>query len=185
MAPWYARAGAGPPTHRSVLTDAQGPRPPPRRRRSRHARDQHERQRPCRKAAAIPGCAKASLNRQQEGKLTIGTDNPAFPPWWGGTPKKPWKVSDPASGQGYESAVAYGIARRLGFGKGAVEWVAVPFNKSFAPGKKDFDFYMAQVSYRPERAKNGLLQRAVLLREPGRRRAEGEADHEACARSPA
>jgi polar amino acid transport system substrate-binding protein len=105
------------------------------------------------KASAIPGCAKASLNLVEDGKLTIGTDNPAFPPWWGGKPKKPWEVSDPASGQGYESAVAYGIARRLGFGKGAVDWIAVPFNKSFAPGKKDFDFYMAQVSYRPERAK--------------------------------
>jgi polar amino acid transport system substrate-binding protein len=105
-------------------------------------------------SAAIRGCAKGSLNLNDEGKLTIGTDNPAFPPWWGGKPKKPWQVSNPASGRGYESAVAYGIAKRLGFGRRAVEWVAVPFNKSFAPGKKDFDFYMAQVSYRPERAKN-------------------------------
>jgi polar amino acid transport system substrate-binding protein len=30
----------------------------------------------------------------------------------------------------------------------------VPFNKSFAPGKKSFDFYLAQISILPERAKN-------------------------------
>ena len=105
-------------------------------------------------AGAIPGCSPASLNLLAEGTLTIGTDNPAFPPWWGGTPKKPWQVSDPASGKGYESAVAYQIAKRLGFAKGDVKWVAVPFNNSFKPGKKPFDFYMAQVSYKPERAKN-------------------------------
>jgi hypothetical protein len=66
-------------------------------------------------AAAIPGCAKDNLNLQSEGRLTIGADNPAFPPWFGGKPKSPWKTSDPRSGQGYESAVAYAIARQLGF----------------------------------------------------------------------
>ena len=66
--------------------------------------------------AAIPGCAPGSLNLIEDGVLTIGTDNPAFPPWYGGAEKtKPWKVSDPYSGKGYESAVAYAVARQLGF----------------------------------------------------------------------
>ena len=103
--------------------------------------------------AAIPGCAKGSLNLLEEGRLTLGTDNPAFPPWWGGAPKKPWQVSNPASGKGYESAVAYAVARQLGFTKGQVDWVHVPFAQSYRPGDKDFDFYMAQVSYTPERDK--------------------------------
>ncbi|HWQ23401.1 MAG TPA: ABC transporter substrate-binding protein [Gaiellaceae bacterium] len=104
--------------------------------------------------AAIPGCAKSSLNLLQPGKLTLATDNPAFPPWWGGgETRKPWKVSNPYSGQGYESAVAYAVARQLGFAKGEVEWRAVPFAQSFRPGKKNFDWYMAQVSYTPERDK--------------------------------
>ena len=61
--------------------------------------------------AAIPGCAPDSLNLVEDGVLTVGTDNPAFPPWFGGAEKtKPWKVSDPYSGKGYESAVAYAIA---------------------------------------------------------------------------
>jgi polar amino acid transport system substrate-binding protein len=104
--------------------------------------------------AAIPGCAKASLNLAEEGKLSLATDNPAFPPWWGGAPKKPWEVSNPASGKGFESAVAYAVAKQLGFSKGQVTWRAVPFNNSFRPGNKPFDFYMAQVSFAPERARN-------------------------------
>jgi len=105
-------------------------------------------------SAAIPGCAKSSLDLLKAGTLTIGTDNPAYPPWWGGAEKKPWKVSNPYSGKGYESAVAYAVAKQLGFAKGQVTWTAVPFLSSFRPGKKPFDFYMAQVSYDPARAKN-------------------------------
>ncbi len=99
-------------------------------------------------------CAKANLNLVEDGQLSLATDNPAFPPWWGGAAKKPWEVSNPASGKGYESAVAYAVAKQLGFAKGQVEWSAVPFNNSFRPGNKPFDFYMAQVSYAPERARN-------------------------------
>ena len=99
-------------------------------------------------------CAKANLNLVEEGQLSLATDNPAFPPWWGGAAKRPWEVSNPASGKGYESAVAYAVAKRLGFAKGQVTWSAVPFNNSFRPGNKPFDFYMAQVSFAPERARN-------------------------------
>ena len=104
--------------------------------------------------AAIPGCAPGSLNLIEDGVLTIGADNPAFPPWFGGAQKtKPWKVSDPYSGKGYESAVAYAVARQLGVAKSAVKWTVVPFTNSFRPGNKPFDFYINQVSYNPARAK--------------------------------
>jgi polar amino acid transport system substrate-binding protein len=104
-------------------------------------------------ATTIPGCATGSLNLLTAGTLTIGADNPAFPPWFGGNEKKPWKVSDPYSGKGYESAVAYAVAKQLGFAKTAVKWKYVPFSNSFRPGKKPFDFYITQVSITPERAK--------------------------------
>ena len=105
-------------------------------------------------AGAIPGCAKDSLKVLEAGTLTVGADNPAFPPWFGGDEKtKPWKVSDPYSGKGYESAVAYAVAKQLGFSKAEVKWAVVPFNNSFRPGKKPFDIYLTQVSYTPERAK--------------------------------
>jgi polar amino acid transport system substrate-binding protein len=98
-------------------------------------------------------CEKADLNLVNEGQLTIGTDNPAYPPWFGGEEKAPWKVSDPRSGEGFESAVAYAVAEELGFSKDEVEWVVVPFNTAFAPGAKKFDFDINQISFKPERAK--------------------------------
>jgi polar amino acid transport system substrate-binding protein len=102
---------------------------------------------------AAVSCAKADLNLVNAGQLTIGTDNPAYPPWFGGSEKSPWKISDPRSGQGFESAVAYAVARKLGFDKSEVTWIRVPFNTSFAPGPKKFDFDINQISYKPARAK--------------------------------
>ena len=105
--------------------------------------------------AASGSCAKANLSLVKDGQLSIGTDNPAFPPWFAGgeTKGRPWKINDPAKGKGFESAVAYAVAKRLGFAKDEVVWVYTPFNKAIAPGKKAFDFDINQVSYTPERAK--------------------------------
>ena len=103
--------------------------------------------------AAIPGCAKSSLNLVADGKLSLATDNPAYPPWWGGASKKPWEISNPASGKGYESADVNATAKQLGYPRSKVKWTVVPFLRSFAPGSKPFDFYATQVSYTPERAK--------------------------------
>ncbi len=95
----------------------------------------------------------ASCPTLTAGTLTVGTDNPAYPPWFGGSEGHNWKISDPYSGKGYESAVAYAVAKQLGFSPAKVKWVYVPFAKSFAPGKKSFDFDITQISYTPERAK--------------------------------
>jgi polar amino acid transport system substrate-binding protein len=110
--------------------------------------------------AGSSSCAKSDLNLVSSGKLTIGTDNPAYPPWFGGTPKAPWKVSDPRSGKGYESAVAYAVAKQLGFSKDEVDWKYVPFNSSFAPGPKSFDFDINQIAYSPQRAKTVEFSRS-------------------------
>jgi polar amino acid transport system substrate-binding protein len=97
---------------------------------------------------------KSHLTLVKPGQLTVGTDNPAYPPWYaGGTKSSFWKVNDPATGKGYESATAYAVAKQLGFSPSAVHWTYVPFTRSFAPGKKPFDFDINQISYTPERAK--------------------------------
>src|SRR5579872_6321731 len=100
-------------------------------------------------------CNPASLKLVKSGQLTIGTDNPAYPPWYaGGSPKgSKWKINDPSTGKGYESAVAYAVAKQLGFARSQVKWVYEPFDKSFAPGSKSFDFDINQISYTPARAK--------------------------------
>ncbi len=91
------------------------------------------------------------------GTLTIGTGNPAYAPWYGGESEagSEWKsgdfTGDPHSGEGYESAFAYALAEEMGFSAEQVEWAAVTFNKSFAPGPKDFDFAMQQISISPKR----------------------------------
>src|SRR4051794_26697527 len=105
---------------------------------------------------AAAACDKGSLDLVDAGKLTIGTDNPAYPPWFGGgTPKgSQWKINDPSTGKGFESAVAYAVAKQLGFAKSDVVWKYTPFNKSFAPGSKGFDFDINQISFTPARAKD-------------------------------
>jgi polar amino acid transport system substrate-binding protein len=105
--------------------------------------------------ALAPAAAAANCPTVAQGKLTVGTDNPAYPPWFGGKPfpGSPWKVSDPRSGEGYEAAVAYAVATQLGFKSTDVVWKYVPFNRAFAPGSKPFDFDINQISYTPARAK--------------------------------
>jgi len=115
-------------------------------------------------AAAIPGCAKDTLNLLAPGALTIGADNPAYPPWFGGDETgKTWKISDPYSGKGYEAAVAYAVARQLGFAKSEVKWTALPYTSSYTPGKKPFDIYITQVSYKPERAKRATFSHSYYF----------------------
>ncbi|MET9680662.1 ABC transporter substrate-binding protein [Streptomyces coeruleorubidus] len=90
-------------------------------------------------------CEKGKLATRAGGKLTIATDEPAYEPWF--------QDDDPANGKGFESAVAYAVARHLGYGKDEVVWQTVPFNKAFAPGEKTFDFDINQVSVSEERKK--------------------------------
>jgi polar amino acid transport system substrate-binding protein len=106
------------------------------------------------RGAAATKAASASCPTVSSGELTIGTDNPAYPPWYaGGSKTSKWKINDPNDGKGYESAVAYAIAKQLGYSKSQVTWTYVPFNKSFAPGRKSFDFDINQISFTPARAK--------------------------------
>ena len=104
-------------------------------------------------AAPSRTAATCSAKTVSSGKLSVGTDNPAYPPWFGGKPHSPWKVSDPRSGQGFESAVAYAVGKQLGYGRAQVQWIYTPFNKSYAPGRKNFDIDINEISYTPERAK--------------------------------
>ena len=108
-----------------------------------------------RTSTASAACTPDSLNLVTPGTLTIGTDNPAYPPWFGGGTLKgsSWKINDPSTGQGFESAVAYAVAKQLGFTKAQVKWAYTPFDKSYAPGKKSFDFDINQISFTAARAK--------------------------------
>ena len=102
---------------------------------------------------AEASCDKESLDLVNAGQLTIGTDNPAFPPWFEGTKEfEPWDPTTEPTRKGYEQETAYAIAEQLGFTDAEVEWTVVPFNQSFRPGPKSFDFDINQISYLPARA---------------------------------
>ena len=96
-------------------------------------------------SAAADVCAKDQLALKTAGQLTIGTDSPAYPPYF--------EDDDPANGKGFESAVAYAIAKQLGFTPDEVKWVVVPFDSSYAPGDKAFDFDVNQISITEPRLK--------------------------------
>jgi polar amino acid transport system substrate-binding protein len=95
---------------------------------------------------AANACDKASLDLQTPGTLTVGTDKPAYPPYF--------EDDKPTNGKGFESAVAYAVAQQLGFAQGEVKWKVVPFNSSYAPGPKKFDFDINQISITPKRAEH-------------------------------
>ena len=95
-------------------------------------------------APALDPCSPENLTTVEAGKLTIGTDSPAYPPYF--------VDDDPSNGEGFESAVAYAVAGELGFAPQDVIWTVVPFNSSYAPGEKAFDFDINQISITPERA---------------------------------
>jgi polar amino acid transport system substrate-binding protein len=93
---------------------------------------------------AANACTKDKLDLKNAGTLTVGTDKPAYPPYFAD--------NDPANGKGFESAVAYAVAKQLGFTPAEVKWTVVPFNSSYAPGPKDFDFDINEISITPKRA---------------------------------
>jgi polar amino acid transport system substrate-binding protein len=95
--------------------------------------------------ATASACTPAKLATHAKGKLTVATDKPAFPPYIIG--------DDPTNGKGFESAVAYAVADKLGYPKSRVVWTVEPFNASYAPGPKDFDFDVNQISITPARSK--------------------------------
>jgi polar amino acid transport system substrate-binding protein len=94
---------------------------------------------------AAQSCDKANLDLYKSGQLTVATDKPAFPPYF--------EDNKPENGKGFESAVAYAIAKKLGFAPTEVKWVVEPFNSSYAPGPKKFDFDVNQISINPARSK--------------------------------
>lgn len=95
-----------------------------------------------------PDSASASegaLKTVTPGKLTIATGEPAYSPWV--------ENNDPASGKGFEAAVAYAVAGKLGFANADVVWVRSTFDAAVAPGAKEWDFNLQQFSITEERRK--------------------------------
>ena len=99
-------------------------------------------------AISLTACGSsqaAACPQIKDGVLTIATDEPVYGPWFDN--------NEPSNGKGYEAAVAYAVAKELGYSADKVEWVRVPFNNVVAPGCRNFDFDINEFSITPERAK--------------------------------
>lgn len=114
-------------------------------------------------ASAQNDCAAGKTLK--EGVLTVATGTPAYFPWV--------IDNDPTSGKGFEAAVAYAIAERMGFAADRVEWTSTTFDQAIQPGPKDFDFNLQQYSITPEREQTVdfsdpyyAAAQAVLVRKP-------------------
>ena len=102
----------------------------------------------------------STLPLKKEGELTIHADQPLYAPWF--------IDNDPTNGKGFEGSVAYALAERLGFTRDQVKWGYTSFNTSYAPGPKDFDFYITEVSITEKRAEavdfsNSYYQTPLVL----------------------
>jgi polar amino acid transport system substrate-binding protein len=91
-------------------------------------------------------CSNASIQKDlyKKGQLTVATDKPVYPPWF--------ENNNPSNGKGFESAVAYAVAKQLGFKTSQVQWTYEPFDASYSPGPKKFDFDINEISYTAQRA---------------------------------
>jgi polar amino acid transport system substrate-binding protein len=89
-------------------------------------------------STASSSCATSKLALHTPGQLTVATDDPAYPPYF--------ENNKPSNGKGFESSVAYAVAKQLGFPASKVKWVVEPFNNSYAPGPKSFDFDINEIS---------------------------------------
>ncbi len=94
-------------------------------------------------ASDSTSCAPDSLKTLTPGTLTIATGEPAY---------EPWVLNDkPEAGEGFEAAVAYAVAKQLGYENAAVKWVRTTFDSAITPGEKTFDFNIQQYSITDER----------------------------------
>ena len=95
-------------------------------------------------AFGLSACASgAAPEYVTPGKLTIATGEPAYSPYV--------IDDDPASGEGFESAIGYAVAEQLGFAAADVVWVRSTFDEAIAPGPKSYDLNLQQISITDER----------------------------------
>jgi polar amino acid transport system substrate-binding protein len=95
--------------------------------------------------ANASACTPSQMETHSAGELTVATDDPAYPPYF--------EENEPENGEGFESAVAYAIGKQLGYPKSKVQWTHEQFDSSYAPGPKDFDFDLNEISITQVREK--------------------------------
>jgi polar amino acid transport system substrate-binding protein len=94
--------------------------------------------------AQSPGedrCAAENLDLKESPTLTVGTSFPYYEPFKSGPRRNP---------DGFEPDIANELAGRMGLAN--VAWSIHSFESLYAPGSKDYDFSMDQISITEDRA---------------------------------
>jgi polar amino acid transport system substrate-binding protein len=109
-------------------------------------------------SGAALSCAQGASGLKTAGRLTLSTNDPGTPPWWGGDPNEEtsnmpagqsgWSVGNPYAMEGFEGGIAYSLSNSLGFESDHVDWVENSNTDALAAGTKNFDFHLAQVAQR-------------------------------------
>ncbi len=96
---------------------------------------------PSESASGDAQCEPGALPTLTDGVLTVGA----------GEPYAPWYVGEQDSGEGFESALIYAVADRLGYAADDVVWETVTFEQIISPAVKPFDVAAYQTSITDER----------------------------------
>jgi polar amino acid transport system substrate-binding protein len=85
---------------------------------------------------SVPGACSLTDALREPGRLTVATS---------GAGRAPWVLDDdPAGGRGFEAALVYSIADELGID--SVVWTETDRENALAPGGKDFDLAIQQLT---------------------------------------
>jgi polar amino acid transport system substrate-binding protein len=92
---------------------------------------------------AIAGCTPDVMDTLKSGTLTIGVDQPVYPPWF--------QNNNPKNGKGFEGAIDAAIADKLGYTADQIAYSHITFDQAISPGPKNFDFDLDEFSITPKR----------------------------------
>jgi polar amino acid transport system substrate-binding protein len=97
-------------------------------------------------AALVAGCPPSTLKTVSSGNITIGVDQPVYPPWFNHN-------KTPIDGNGFESAVDLAIAKELGYTPAQTKVKRITFTQAIGPAARDFDFDLDEFSITAAREK--------------------------------
>ena len=90
-------------------------------------------------------CAPGKLATVTPARLTLSTGASTQAPWVVGSDEAA-RGGDPNAGQGYDAAVGFDLAERLGYARTEVTWTGTPFPEAIAAGDKRFDIHIGQAT---------------------------------------
>ncbi len=100
---------------------------------------------------SVADCDPGQLMTVTPSTLTLSTGAATRAPWVNGGDLLAGTSGDPNDGEGYDAAVGFALAERLGYAREDVTWVATPFADAISAGTKQFDVNINQATITADR----------------------------------